>query len=558
MKQLSIKGGRAGLQGEFRFVRFDTSKIQGSGPGGEALFEDLWERGAGGELRPKHPEAVLEDRTVKNKFLKRGISRLMHIALQGHGGTYTPSDITDSPTVNCFQAFILCSDKTAGGYIGDAKVEWEESDGASNGVIPTGGTGSGPGSAPHTAGEGRRGILLSDTTGPGLKRVSISYPTTDPYREIEYVFFAQANPSGALETGEDGIDNFPIMSIGLAEGVAAGAGESASRWGVRAILGLAPTLQGVSDRSYQHEGTGLTLYTGTTVLSTDGYVESSHRDGYSGDNCFDGDSTSQGITGLVDLGDKWASLDQPGPHEVGRVWSSTRDIAGIRIVVPAGTNKDLVPEQFLIRYLDPTANGGSPRPGTDADWVTVTGEDYSGGAEATEIFDGGVYGKEYVFGTPVTCNGIKVSGITSFDSGRGAEIAELYAFEEMTAVTLSSDILRLQTDVIDGYSAYSLADRAATQDVQELADAINVAVRGYELEAVRSELGYLWIRSTVAGDNSQVDLDSVASGSSANVKLGFPTGGANDVGTTQPVTKGQNDALTIIYRLNMSGDLPQV
>jgi len=549
----NVKGNsRAGVGGVFRFIRHDVSDLEGSGPNGEVTFEDLWQDKAG-ELTPKDPDRIIQDLTVKNKILKRGLAAFSHRSLIGHAsaGPYTPADIVDSPTINPFQAFILVADKTTPSHAGDARVQWSESDGASNAVIP-------PGPAPHPVGEGRRGILLSDTTGPGLKRVSIAYPTTDPYRKIEYIFFAQANPSGALETGDDEIDNFPIKAVGLAQDVDCGNGETNSRWGIRAVLGLAPTFQGISDRAYVHEGTGLTLYTGTTVLSSDGYVQSSQLDAYSGDLCFDGYAENEGLNGVIDQGNKWSSVDTAGPHEVGRVWATPKTLAGIRIVMPAGTNKLFAPDTFKVRHLLSTANGGSPRPDTDADWTDTPSMDFTGGSEGTEIFDNGALGKEYIFSSPISnVVGIKLTTLRAFDVTRKVEIAELYAFEEMTAVSFSSDTLRLATDGVPTFRTFNLRDTASTKSVQDLVDSINAAVRGYELEAVRSDFGFLWLRSTVAGDNSDLDLDSTVNGSTANNKLGWSTAGKTSVGTTQSVTKAQNDALTIIYRVEISGDLPQ-
>jgi hypothetical protein len=384
-----------------------------------------------------------------------------------------------------------------------------------------------------------------------------------PNDELEYVLFAQDNPVGApFETGDSAIDNFPIMAIGMAEGVDCGDGEGGSIWGIRAVLGLAPTFQGICDRDYQHEGTGLTLYTGATVLTVDGYVESGHTDGYSGDNCFDGYVQQEGLDGYVELGDKWSSIDSGGPHHVGRVWAlaEPKTIAGVRIVMPAGSLKASVPNRFKIRYLSASANGGNPRPAQDTDWTDVAGEDYTGTDQGDDIFEGGTYGKEYVFATPVTnCVGIKISVLTAVDNAHYVEVGELYIFDEMSAVTITAgvnDVLRLATDGAPTVSAYSIGDVAATQDVQDLADAINRQVYGWEMEAVRSEFGYLWFRSTVAGDNSLFDMDSEANGSTANTTLGFHAAATQLQGETETVTKGVTEALTIIYRIKIDSDVP--
>jgi hypothetical protein len=125
----------------------------------------------------------------------------------------------------------------------------------------------------------------------------------------------------------------------------------------------------------------------------------------------------------------------------------------------------------------------------------------------------------------------------------------------MSAVTLSNHTLDLKIKTGDSYTTHALRDTAATQDVNDLCDALNYAVRGYQIEAVRSQFGYLWLRGTVAGDNSDLFLDAEG-GSDANTELGLPTGATQKTGITQPITKVYTDAITFIYRVNLSGNVP--
>ena len=538
---------KIGLSGQFRFI------IQkGIDENGKILqYEELFDEN-------NNPIGdVITDKSYKNKILKRGLSFIIQTLLQGHtadstGYDYGSHDI-DSGTIsnNPFKAICLVSDDS--GYSGDAMVTFDESDGQYNTKIA-------PGSS--SVGKGRRGVLLATTTGVNLKVVSITYPGVifDVYynyvsgsvTQIEYIIFAQAN-TVANETGDGGIDNFPIKSIGMANTVSCGNGEAGSQWGSRSVLGLRPNFQGICDRSYQHEGTGLTYYTGTTTITADGYVASSQLAGFGAENVFDGYSQEEGLSGVVDLGTgNWTSADSAGSHEIGRIWSSTKNIRGIRIIIPSETNKNFTPDKFKIRYLDPTANSNNPRPGTDADWVDVSDQDYTSSSQSTNIFDGGTYGYEYVFSSAVSCNGIKISSMVAFDSSHSVKIMELMAFELMSSITLSSDTLKLAVDGIPTYKTFNLTDVSATTDVEDIVDSINSVVDGYGLEAQRSNFGYLWLYGTVAGDNSKLDLDSVTNGSSANTKLGLWIAGGQKVGTTQELTKLPQDALTIIYRIELT------
>ena len=151
------------------------------------------------------------------------------------------------------------------------------------------------------------------------------------------------------------------------------------------------------------------------------------------------------------------------------------------------------------------------------------------------------------------------AGIRAVDNTRKVEIAEFLVYEEMDSVTINSglanNVLRLRTDGAT-WRNFTLNDIGPVILIDDIVTEINRQVRGYELQAVRSDFGYLWIRGTVAGGNSTVDVDSVANGSTANTPLGIATGGATKTGITQSVTKAYDDALTITYRVAISGDLP--
>src|SRR3989339_273536 len=239
---MQIPQEKMGTSGEFRLITLDTQNIKGTGPQGEVTFHDLFNGNPQTGFHPKEPERVIVDRTVKNKFTKRGLSRMLHEILKGHSGTFVPSDISYDPTRNPFQAFVLFSDDTANSKVGDARVKFNESDGQFDTLLSP---------LNSVVGQGRRGVFLSDTGGI-FKRISISYRNTNPYGEAEFVFYAQPNTT-PQQTGDKGLDGFPIKSVGMAYGVDCGDGEANSQIGIRAVIGLAPTFQGVSDRKYCHE-----------------------------------------------------------------------------------------------------------------------------------------------------------------------------------------------------------------------------------------------------------------------------------------------------------------
>lgn len=298
--------------------------------------------------------------------------------------------------------------------------------------------------------------------------------------------------------------------------------------------------------NFMTTGDGLyTKYTGAKAF--DGRVENLGRVEVS--------ATEGDEPGRVIHGESWVSEDSSGPHVLGRIFTTTKTLIGCRVCIPAGTNKDFVPNRFKIEILNPTANGNNPRPGNDNDWDTIY--DYTGTDQGTALYDAGVYGYEYTF-AGVEAKGLRLSSMQGWDLTRNVKIAALMVFEEGPSVDFVNgvDKLRLATDAFPTFREYDLPTLTSTTDQAEVVNALNQVLRGYELEAVASPFGFLWIRGTVAGDNSQVDLDSEVNGSTANSKLGLGTGAQVRTGITQSVLKWADDALTIIYRVNLTGDIP--
>jgi hypothetical protein len=789
MKALSV----AGVSGKVQVIQH--SRASG------LSFEDLFERRDGKWVNKMASKTVV-DREDRNKVLLRGLAYHLHALLSGHvsGGPYVPSQITSEPTKNPYAALYVMGDwdDSGGGgtnYIADAKPDWDESNGTYNSNVPPN---------PGIAGLGMRAVLHSDTVGPGLKRISIAYPTTAPYREIEYTYFAQANvpayatgsitfvggathadaetftisdgvnppltfeldsdssvtawdgdpannipivfagsetadqmrdlaidqvnrvmdymslnrysakhgagllitasaggtgvmslshqPGGEignttisvstspvfsgskvdftggsdannLEKTDDGIDNLPIKSVGLAAGVQCGDGEADAKTATRSVTGLAATVQGISDRVYQHEGTGLYSYSGSDNIGTNGagYHASSEQEeslrsiatnaadsvdstskrivmkngaftiadvgrgfkftsgtntgtktinkvvdkwtivvaetvstegsGFTGDvvhpatgdKAFDGDVDSEGDTGVMDLGEKWRSVTGTGPHTLARVWATSQSIRGVRIIGPAGVPKDYYPNTFKVQKLATTAQGNPLGPATedalepanDNHWIDVGAEvDFTSSGKGDEIFDGAEKGYEFLFNSNTTTRGIRLTQMQAVTSTYDVQIAEFLIFGELAAITFSDGVddgMRFATDGVptgpgtpgtEGtYRAFAMGDLTTSgditqNDVQDVADWLNKQLRGYGLEALRSDLGRLWIRSTVSGDKVQMDTDSLANGSTALTKLGLGTAVIQKTGRTEVIFKVPGDALTIIYRYNISGDLP--
>lgn len=460
------------------------------------------------------------------------------------------------------------------------------------------------------------------------------------------------------------IDNLPIKSIGLAANIDCGAGEGNSHWGIRSIIGLAPTFQGISDRGYQHEGKQLLKYTAGSVtvdgytesdsvadtslgtistnagdsissglitmldavddlLSTGGFSQREHfrksfkvtggtNDGkvftvkkvvgptqirvwesitddtngftaelletYNGMNCFDGAVENEGQCrpnadhhdepGTVVLGEAWKANTVGGaPHYgfVSRIWAAAKKIRGVRIIIPAGIHKDAVPNYFKFQYLN-SALGDEPT--NHAHWSDYVSGDFTSTAQGDLLFEAGPYGVEYTFpDTLPDTLGFRIYAVKAIDETVPPEIGEMLIFTDMdpagtgtpdgTGIELtadSDDRLDIATDAVPNYKQFNVGDLGPTKDTQDIADAINAQVRGYQLEAVRSRFGFLWLRGTVAGDNSYVDLDYPTG--QANDKLELPGVATQKQGQTQIIRKLPPDALTFIYRINISGDLP--
>jgi hypothetical protein len=295
---------------------------------------------------------------------------------------------------------------------------------------------------------------------------------------------------------------------------------------------------------------------------------------YTGVEAFDGKVDNEGLTTQVATssdpiatvipGGKWSSIDTGG-HEFGRVFNAAKNIKGVRVIFPAGVTKDKCPHKFKIQTLDPTANANDPRPGVSGDWIDLpaTQHDYlTANFQADAIYDAGRYGVEYVFTNPVTTKGVKLAQILPFDNTVEVEIAELMVFEEAANITLSDEYLRFSVDNGVLFKRKAIPDVAASNDYQQHVDALNAVLSGYQVEAIRSNFGYLWFRGTVAGDNSDLDLssDNTVDGSTCLVKLGLAPDAATSpsrTGITQSVLKRTVDALTFIVRFNMTTDHPQ-
>lgn len=671
----------AGFGISYRVVKF---RVDGMGkPKDEVTFDDLWTKTPEGVMVPREPERVVADSVATNKFLKRGISWLCNLMLRNKSTvTETERNLPDidvtTRSKNPLSALVLVSDDSPLVHPGDAIVEWGESDAAANAKIPSSVSG-----AFTPAGYGIRAILLDEATDP-MKVVQSRYPDTVYYSQLEYTIFAKANVS-AVQTGNQGIDNFPIKSIGIANGILAGHDDADSQWASRAILGLYPTLQawkwpervGVpasndpgTDRPYRHEhyvyddaGSGsvaaLHKYSGVEVIAGngDGYVTSNEAaDGsltgdvnisitpnaadqffaatkqiklggatftvehalrrntlkiastsntgdftvkrrvsadtvevfetvvnegpgvvtsadlvsrHTGDKAFDGRVENEGkvyqaaddgdANAIVVMGENWRSADAPSGHFVARVWNASKLIRGVRIICGQGTPLDSCPDKFKIQYLNPAANGGSPRPPQEADWLDVAGQDYTGsGGQAVIMYPLGEYGYEYHFAAPVTTQGIKLASAQNISAGGYVEIQQLLVYEESDDHVIASpnNVLRVSIDGGGSYKQFTVPVLAATKNLQYVVDALNEILIGDQLEAVRTEFGILIIRGTVEGDNSRIQLDTNGNGSTINASLGLdPAGLANKTGESQSITKVYDEALTLIVTASYLVDL---
>jgi hypothetical protein len=377
------------------------------------------------------------------------------------------------------------------------------------------------------------------------------------------------------------IDDYPIKTIGLAEGVNCGSGESENRVGIRSNVGTGPTFFGVSDRVYQHEGGATHRYiTGETLGSVglDGYFVNEglpvdEVTGYEGYKAFDGNVRGEATLGYVDLGGTYRSLTGSN-HTIARVWQTSKDLVGYRLTFPLSTNRLYCPDAWQVWYLDKAkAPGGLAAnldPSNHAHWTQCS----SGGTQsgqANTIFDSGQYGAAYTISVPSgNCYGLKLYNANPLGGATyGMYLAEMYAWTNMGTVTLTANVNdRLEVAIDDAGSVwrrFDLGTVSATNSVTNLVNAINRRTRGYGIEAVRSNHGFLWLRSTVAGQYSKCKIGQTTTPanpdySPANVPLGFtaehgatPT---QQVGITIPFTKRICDAAAFIYRVNLSSDLP--
>jgi hypothetical protein len=287
---------------------------------------------------------------------------------------------------------------------------------------------------------------------------------------------------------------------------------------------------------------------------------------YSADRAFDGrvenegrveeSATDQDPPGTLIWGEKYVSDDTSGPHCFGRIFTTSRSLNAVKIIFPSGVNRDFTPNRFKIDILDPNANSGNPRPGNDADWITVV--DNSAADQGTSIFNAGVYGYEYTF-TAVDAKGCRISGCQAIDSSRKIEIAELLVYGPTPSVTLSNGKLMLKVYTASAFKEFTVPDLTGVTSTTDLRDALNQVLRGWQIEAFRSNFNFLWLRGTVAGKNSLLYLDSFNNGSTAAQALGFtasPTEAKTQTGITQVVRKNPADAMTLIYRVNITGDVP--
>jgi len=721
-----------GLTQSFRLIRFKD--VEGLDA------EDLLEYTPDGiQVRSEMLGKVVEDAVHRNKWTRRGLTRILYECFKGHSGSTSlyPAEVTYGQQNNCFAALFVAADDagtaasrsisgnaldtitkssnqiylvngnftgadvgkliqitggtregnkgfrlitqvlgattvvvtgygSSGGFASnatenfggvalwtivrpaDARVEWNESDGQFNTKIPQGNA-----SGAALSERGSRACLISDTAASTFRRMSIGYVTTNPFREIEYVFyalgssisrnvtgspldsiFAQTNTitltnanfspsdvgkilkisgasnsinngqrritvyvdnthvktdgqyaidayenfmsaqaqdglySASAETGYKGLDYLPLKTIGLSEGIACGSSETSNRTGIHSVLGIQPTLQGVCDRIYVHEGTGLHKYTGAETLGTfgDGYVQDSSVGNFTGDKICDGYVQGEGLDGYVNLGSRWMSTAGSN-HIIGRVWSTTtaKKLTGIRIIFPLGENKNNCPDSFFIQYLDASTVGDIPgnlQPANNSCWTTI-GSLYSN--QGDTIFSNREYGVEYTFTIPggADAYGIRLYNLNAYSNTAAVEVAELYAFTAVPTILMTADTtdqlrLAIKASPLSADFRNFYLGSLSTTSVATLVNTLNAQLRGYQIEAVRSNFGYLWIRGTVQGNNSYLTLDSIDNGSSANTLLGMPVSTIRRAkqGATQVIMKLPCDALAIIYRFAISGDLP--
>lgn len=482
---------------------------------------------------------------ASNKMLLRGLSYMMYGMWWRNPAPYYAPSIGESQSTNPFGSVIFTRSQI--------RPDWFESNTANN-ANSTPDPGEKGTSTPNY---GTRGVNLNDNTGTLRMTSILPYPNSNPYDSIEMVIYAQDNPGGAVETGNKGIDNFDINCVGLAQGLDAGDGGTQSRWGTRTVLGQKPQAQGVTDRVSVGEpsvGGGTDPLPANAGTVTNSYVASNQGTepvGYEGHNGFDGHTSDEYdyVTPGSWLGGTWRSA-AGSSHFLGRVWSSTKQVSGFRLVLPAGIPYDNVLSLFRCETLtgvDPT---------NPAHWTPLVEHNYTASSQTAVLYAAGPWGAEYMFSTPVAAsNGFRISSMSAQVAGEWVELAELMIFEEMSAVTIDAaqNKLSLSTDGGSNYGDYTLANVTATKDVQDLVDAINGGtsglngVLGHELEARRTPFGFLVVEGSTQGANSALDIQTVAN--SAHTVLGLTLG--SYVGTNITITKGQYDIVTFTYRLTI-------
>lgn len=482
---------------------------------------------------------------ASNKMLLRGLSYMMYGTWwRCSTSYYSPSVIYNSGT-NPFISVIFTRSQI--------RPDWFESNGSNNAnSVPTPGE-----KGTTTPNFGTRGVNINDNTGTLRMTSILPKPNSNPHDTCEMVIYAQDNPGGAVETGNKGIDNFDINSIGIAEGLDAGDGGANSRWATRTVLGQKPQAQGITDRRSVGEpavggGTDpLPANAGTIINSYVASNQGSEPGGFEGHNGFDGhaDEEYNYTTPGSWVGGSWRSA-LGSSHFLGRVWASTKQVSGFRIVVPQGINYDNVLKYFLCETL----TGADPT--NPAHWTPLAEHNYTASSQTATIYAAGPWGAEYMFTTPVAAsNGFRIASMSAEGTGEYVELAELMIFEEMTPVTIdaSQNKLSLSIDGGSNYGDYTLANVSATKDVQDLVDAINGGttglngVLGHELEARRTPFGFIVVQGSTQGVNSTLDIQTVAN--SAHTVLGLTLGAY--VGTAITITKGMNDILTFTYRITM-------